>query len=111
MANNRNCYQQQHNVSIPRDAIKNIADDVVLKKTDYKVLLVLLTMLDGWTPPSKGSNYKDPLNFKIIDIDAISDFLDIPYKDVKKSIRKLIEYDYLEQGESESVSNGYRFKF
>lgn len=109
MANNLNVYQQTHNVSIPKQGIKEIIEDEDLSKTDLRVLLALLTELDGFSDPNERK--KDPLNFKIIDIDSISDFLDIKYKEVKKSIKTLLRRGYLEKGDSDSVSNGYRFTF
>lgn len=108
MANNLNVYQQTHNVSIPKDGLKDIIGED-FSKNDLRVLLVLFTELDGFSNPSERRN--DPLNFKMIDIDAIADFLDLKYKEVKKSIKKLMNYGYLERGDSDSVSNGYRFTF
>ena len=104
-------YQQKHNVSIPRDGIKDIAEDLDLSKTDLRVMLVLLTELNGYSKDDNTTSKPDPLNFKLIDMDSISDFLNIKHKEVKKSIRKFLDLGFIEKGSSESISCGYRFTF
>lgn len=110
MANNRCTYQQVTNVSINKDSLLNIASDDMLSKKDYKVLLCLFTELDGWAP-SVTRYTKDPLNFKKIDIKAISQVLGIDKKEIKKSIRTLIEARIIECGDSDTLKDGYRFTF
>lgn len=110
MANNRCTYQQVTNVSINKDSLLNIAADYELSKKDYKVLLCLFTELDGWAP-STTRYTKDPLNFKKIDIKAISQVLGIDKKEIKKSVRNLIEAEIIECGDSDTVKDGYRFTF
>lgn len=110
MANNRNAYQQTYNVSIPKKALLEIAQNDELKKKDLQVLLVLFTQLNGWTPTKSGRG-EDPLNFKKIDIKSIADTLNLDKKDVKKSISKLVGEFLLEPGDSDTVKNGYRFSF
>ena len=110
MANNRCTYQQVTNVSINKDSLLEIAADLELTKKDYEVLLCLFTELDGWAPSS--SRYtKDPLNFKKIDVKAISEVLDLDKQELKKSIRNLIEAGIIECGDSETIKDGYRFTF
>ena len=109
MANNRNAYQQTYNVSIPKEALLDIACNRKLKKKDYQVLLVLFTELDGWSP---GKRYtKDPLNFKKLDISMISNTLRFDKKQVKKSLAVLLDEYIIEDGYSDTVKNGYRFTF
>lgn len=109
MANNINVYQQMHNVSIPKQGIRDILEDDSLSKTDLRLLLSLFTELDGFSDPNNRKT--DPQNYKIIDLDSISDFLDIKYKETKKSLKHLLRQGYIEKGDSDSVSNGYRFTF
>ena len=110
MANSRNVYQQTNTVSIPRTAITDIVLDVDLSGKDIRVLMVLLTQLDGYSTPESG-NGKDPLNFKKLDFNAIADVLDMSKKSVKKSISWLCDLGYLEIGCSDTVKDGYRFTF
>lgn len=109
MANINAVYQQQNTVSIPRDALKNIAEDDQLTKTDLRVFMALFTELNGFTDIY--GRKEDPKNFKLIDSDSIADFLYLKHKDVKKSIKNLKKSGYIEQGNSESISNGWRFTF
>lgn len=108
MANNRCTYQQIENVSINKKSLADIAVFGSLSKSDYRVLLILFTELNGWKPSSRSA---DPLNFKKIDKESISITLGMTKKDVKKSIDRLIEQDLLEQGSSDTVEKGYRFTF
>lgn len=111
MASNRNTYQQVHNVSIPREAIVEMAQDN-LSKTDYKVLLLLLTELNGYSPPK---NYridtKDPENFSKIDKKRMAKKLGISKEKVEKSVNNLYNEGYIEKGNTNSIKNGYRFTF
>ena len=109
MANINAVYQQQNTVSILREGIKSIAEDDLLSKTDIRVLLALLTELNGFSDPY--DRKEDPLNYKLLDTESIADFLDLKYKEVRKSIKNLKKAGYIEQGDSSSVSNGYRFTF
>ena len=93
-----------------KDSLLNIASDDMLSKKAYKVLLCLFTELDGWAP-SVTRYTKDPLNFKKIDIKAISRVLGIDKKEIKKSVRNLIESGIIECGDSDTIKDGYRFTF
>ncbi len=110
MANNKYTYQQVTNVSINKDMLLNIACDFTLSKKDYKVLLCLFTELEGWSPNPQRTT-KDPLNFKKIDIKAISEWLDLDKKEIKKSIRHLEKCSIIERGDSDTIRDGYRFTF
>lgn len=110
MANNRNVYQQGHTVSIPRVNLLDVAGNDMLGKKDLRVLLVLFTQLDGWSAPKSGT-FKDPDNFKKIDVDAIADKLDMKKKEVKTCIKNLEDMFLIESGSSETITNGYRFTF
>lgn len=111
MANVRNTYQQSQTVSIPRDELLDyVVYNEELTKTDLRVVLFLLTELNGWSPP-KTTEGIDPCNFKRIDEKKIAEKLYISKKDVKKSIKNLREMCIIEKGESNAVRNGYRFRF
>lgn len=110
MASNKYVYQQVHNVSINRESLQEIASNDSLSKKDYKVLICLFTQLDGWAPNKDFTN-KDPQNFKIIDTKMIADVLGMDKKDVKKSIRKLMDEYIVEKGSSDTIKTGYRFTF
>jgi hypothetical protein len=112
MANNNYVYQQQRNVSIPRDALIQIASNEELGKKDLKVLLLLFTQLDGWGPQTtKSIRTKDPLNFKKIDIESIADSLGMKKKEVKECIEHIMSECLIETGLNDTVKNGYRFTF
>lgn len=109
MANNRCTYQQVSNVSIPKVNLLEIARNEELSKKDFRVLLCLFTELDGWKPGVY--NTKDPQNYKKIDIKTIAYSLCMNKKDVRHAIEKLLDCDIIEEGYSDTVSNGYRFCF
>ena len=111
MANTNATYQQVNTVSVRREKLIDIASDTGYGKNDLRVFLALLTQLEGFTPPKNNREYKDPLNFKIIDIKAISDTLDISKKKVKKIIEKLHDDGLLEEGGNDTIKSGYRFTF
>lgn len=112
MANNRNTYQQEHTVSIKREKLIEMAVDPVLSKKDLKVLIMLLSQLDGYSmPKTNNPNFKDPLNFKKIDVRKIASTLEMDNKTVKKSIRKLHNEWYIEEGSNDTIKKGYRLTF
>ena len=112
MANNRNTYQQVETISVKREKIVDIAVNPELSKDDYRVFLVLLSQLEGYSVPKTfHKNHKDPLNFKIIDIEAISELLYMSKKKVKKCIRYLHEEGIIEEGGNDTIKSGYRFTF
>lgn len=111
MANVKAVYQQINTVSVQRIAIIDIASDEDLSCKDYKVLLMLLSQLEGYSRPVNYKEENDPLNFKRINPESIADALRIKKKDVKKSIQWLLELGYIEMGSNETIKNGYRFTF
>lgn len=112
MANNRNTYQQIQTVSVSRERLLDMATNVDYNKKDFRVFLALLTQLDGYTVPKKlNKEHQDPLNFKKIDKEALSDLLCLSKKKVNKSIDKLYEDGYIEKGDNQTIKNGYRFTF
>lgn len=111
MASNRNTYQQVHNISVPRINIVEMARDEIFSKTDYRVFLMLLTELDGFSPPRNFREYKDPMNFKKIDKKRIAEQLCISKEKVDKAIETLRNYGIIEKGNGDSIKNGYRFTF
>jgi hypothetical protein len=110
MANNRCTYQQEHTVSIRRDKLIEIATNEELSKKDYKVLLMLLTQLNGWCMPPSGKG-KDPMNYMKLDMESIANTLGLKKKEVKASIENIMDEYLIETGDSDTVINGYRFTF
>jgi RIO-like serine/threonine protein kinase len=110
MANNKFVYQQQTNVSVNKSKLRWIASHPDLKKTDYKVILVLLTQLNGYNKPPT-SKVTDPENFSYVHIDSIATALSVSKKKIKESLDKLVELEIIEQGDGDAVHDGYRFTF
>lgn len=111
MANNRCVYQQETTVSVPKNDLREyVIYNQELSKKDLRVFLLLLTELDGWQEPKRGT-VNDPNNFRIIKVETIADRLDMKEKDVKNSLKSLKRYGIIERGDSHSGTNGYRFTF
>ena len=111
MANNRNVYQQTYNVSVPKNELLDyVVYNQELDKKDYKIFLMLLTELNGYSKAVNSKN-EDPNNFIKIDTEQISLKLCIKEKDVKKSIKKLTKEGIIEKGNTTNMKNGYRFTF
>ena len=115
MASNRCTYQQVYNVSVPKkELLEYVVYNRELSKKDYKVFLMLLTELNGYsTPKGKSKIYddKDPKIFTKVDSERIADQLDMDESDVKKSIKKLLKEGIIEKGNTSNMKNGYRFTF
>ena len=118
MSQYRNIYQMQNTISINRKGlINNIIEDEELSKNDLRVFLTLLTRLEGWSLPedvsitTKAQKYKDPKNFSNIDTKQIAKLLNIKRKKVEASIEFLLDKGIIEEGDSNTVSKGYRFTF
>jgi hypothetical protein len=110
MAASRNVYQQKTVVSVPKqELMENVVLNTNLGKKELRIVLFLLTELDGWSEPINGGS--DPKNFKVIDFKRIAKTLDMDTKDVKKSIKSLVHEWIIEQGNSNSGTDGYRFRF
>ena len=111
MANNRNTYQQTYTVSVPKnELLEYVVYNPELKKMDYRVFLMLLTELEGYSPRMR-SNRPDPKNFTKIDTERIASKLGVYKEDVKTSIKKLINEGIIEKGNTTNMKNGYRFTF
>lgn len=86
-----------------------------ISKKDLKVCLFLFTVLGGYTVNydiSYGDKrLKDPHNFAPIDVEAVAESLDMKKKEVKKSIKMLLDEGIIEDGSADSVRKGYRFTF
>ena len=111
MAQHGYVYQQVNNVSIPKNGlIEFIIQNDELNKKDLRVCLMLLTELNGWVESSTGRQV-DPQNFKKIDSEEIAETLGYSTSDVKASLKKLRREGIIERGNTQSVKNGYRFRF
>ena len=113
MANNRNTLQQVYTVSVPkRELLEYVILNQELNKKDYRVFLLLLTELNGYSyPKGKQNENSDPQNFKKIDSEQIADELEMDESDVKKCIKKLLTEGIIEKGDTNNMKNGYRFTF
>ena len=112
MANNRCTYQQVETISVRRDKIIDIVSNIEFSKNELRVFLLLLTQLEGYSvPKTMHSSHKDPLNFKIIDIEAMADLLSLPKKKIKKCIEVLHDEGIIEEGYNDTIKSGYRFTF
>lgn len=113
MSNHRNTYQQIYNVSIPKkELLEYVVYNQELNKKDYKVFLMLLTELNGYSnPKNKSFDDRDPQIFTKVDSEQIAEQLDMDESDVKKSIKKLLNEGIIEKGDTKNMKNGYRFTF
>ena len=100
--------QLQHKVSVSRKEIEGVARDKLLSECDLRVLLMLLTKLEGF---DKSSNTEDPYNFTKVDVELIARAIGRKEKDVKKSMKSLRNMGYIEKGDGVTVNNGWRFRF
>lgn len=110
----REVFQFKQTISIPRDKfIERVVCNNRLTRNDIQVCLLLLTQLDGWdvTRFIERSSVNDPFNFKAIDIKMISNVLNIKKKEVKESIKTLLDEEILEAGDNMTAVAGYRFTF
>ena len=114
MAERTDVFQWKHTISIPRESfIKRVVTNDDLGYNDLRVCMFLLTELDGWniSHPLKKSASPDPQNYKAINLKQIAKTLDMDKKEVKASIRNLLDEEILEKGSSRSIEDGYRFTF
>ena len=113
MANNKSVYQQTYNVSVPKkELLEYVVYNKELNKKDYKVFLMLLTELNGYSnPKNKLFDDKDPQNFTKVDSEQIAEQLEMDESEVKKSIKKLLNEGIIEKGDTKNMKNGYRFTF
>ena len=112
LSNHNATYQQRNTVSINRDKLVEIAINPNLTKKDLRVLVLLLTQLDGFTQPKVlRKDFMDPLNFKKIQYKRIAKTLNMEKRDVIDSVTNIWNEGYLEQGSNDTIEKGYRFTF
>lgn len=110
MAERKEVFQWKTATSVPRDSFFNaIVTNDELSKTDLRVFLFLLTKLNGYD--YRINSKTDPLNYTLIDVNAIADSLDIGKRKVKESISNLQDMGIIECGSSPTINDGYRFIF
>lgn len=108
MASTKYTSQLQQKVSVNRKELEFIACDSLLDENDLRVLLILLTKLEGFDIES---GCEDPYNFTKVNSSTIANTLKLKEKDVKKSMKNLRKMGYIEKGSSPTVENGWRFRF
>ena len=100
---------------IRKQLIENLILNEELSKKDLRIAILLMTKLGGYGVNEdirlSDKRLIDPSNYVSIDILSISETLNIPKKEVKKSIKKLIKWGVLEDGSSSTTKHGYRFTF
>ena len=113
MGNSNSTYQQKNTVSVRKKELREyVVFNQELNKKDYRVFLMLLTELSGYSYSKRGPfSDEDPQNFTKIDSEQIAKYLEMDESDVKKSIKKLINEGILEKGHTPNMKNGYRFTF
>ena len=114
MAVNKFTYQQQNNVSINRNMLISLAAEDLSKK-EYKVLIMLFSVLNGYSPSvdryGNIDRKKDPKNFTRIDKSSIADSIGLSVSKVEDCIERFLDLGLLEEGENDTVRKGYRFTF
>lgn len=110
MASQKFTSQQITKVSLNKSKLIDLAGDITLDEKDYRVIIFLMTELEGW---ALNPNYvtDDPKNFKKIDIKKIARVTGMKKKDVKCSLDNLMRAGFIDEGVSDTVSKGYRFTF
>jgi coproporphyrinogen III oxidase-like Fe-S oxidoreductase len=99
MAAPRHTFQYLTTISIPRDDfMRNIILNRSLDKQDLRVILHLMTYLDG-------------KNYKTINAKHIAKDLGLKKKEVEASIEYLLDEEIIAVGNSASVKNGLRLCF
>lgn len=104
-------YQQITCFSVPRDGfLERIVHCDKLDKKQIRVIMVLLTEIDGW-PEEKTYSENDPCNFKKVDAGQIAITLGLKKSDVKCILHELVDLHIIQEGRSNTVKHGYRFTF
>jgi DNA-binding MarR family transcriptional regulator len=105
-------FQYKTVFSVPREGfldkvIYNLHD---FNKKDYKVLMFLLSVLNGWNGnKNKGNDGED--RYITLDFSKIGENLDLDKGDVKKSVKTLCDCGIIEKGSNSVSSKAYRFTF
>lgn len=111
MASRNSVYQQITSFSVPREGfLEHIVSNEKLDKKQLRVILVLLTEIDGW-PEEKTYNDNDPYNFKKVNASQIAITLGLKKSDVKCILEELVDLHIIQEGRSNTVKHGYRFTF
>ena len=96
--------------SVPRESFMElIVCNKDLSKKDYRVCLLLLTYLNGfWRGTGR---IEDPGNYRSISFSQMADTLGYSKSEVKECVNHLLDMRILEEDNSCTVKNGYRFRF
>ena len=108
----RNTVNQQITCfSVPReDFLERVVNNEELDKKQLRVILMLLTELDGCKEEKTYSD-NDPANFKKVEADSIARTLGMKKSDVKCILEELVDLHIIQEGRSKTVKKGYRFTF
>lgn len=99
MSTRRYTFQYKEVISINRESFLNkVVRNPDLSKKDLKVLMHLLTHLDG-------------TNYKALSKKQIASDLYMSKSDVSESLENLLDLDLIQEGESMAVDKGYRLTF
>ncbi len=102
--------QTKTTFSVPREPfIEEVVCNKHLSKKDYRVCLLLLTHLSGYWRGT--GRTKDPGNYKSVSVSQMADTLGYSKSEVKECIRNLVDLRIIEADDSNTVKNGYRFRF
>jgi predicted transcriptional regulator len=108
----KNVHKWNESTTVPHQLLKVMAFDWELKELDFRVCLLLLTQLSGYTPKrGKSDEENSTMNFASIDCAQIAETLDVEEKKVSKSIKRLVKHGYLEKGSNDTCKVAYRFRY
>lgn len=111
MGERRDIAQHLYTISIPRDVfVQMVVCNQTLSKKDYRVLLFLLTKLNGFDR-TRGARRGDPGGYIKVSPKAVAEALFMDKEDIKKSLKHLEEEEIIERGSSDICDDGYRFTF
>ena len=103
-------YQQLTCFTVPRENFLNmVVYNENLSKKDLRVLMLLLTKLEGINPNQE--TYKDRDNYIKISPGNIAKDLGLSKREVLNAIDNLLDEDIIQEGSSKTVKCGYRFTF
>lgn len=83
-------------ISGSKDSFRRVAGDPTLNELDLRVFNLLITYIDN-------------VEYRIVDVQAIADYLDTKKKKVRKAIDTLVNAGYIEVGTNDFIEGGIKF--